>query len=96
MSKGSKTSNNEMTVTKPSKKTQTAGDKIDDASITGPGQDDAALSSLDQCPQYLGHNEEWCGHINRQGQKRSGKGPGHQIVNDVNGVKSVKNQMTIE
>jgi len=68
---GVKDVKNEMAVSAPAKKTQTAGDQIDDASITG-GQDDATLSSLDQCPQYLGHNEEWCGHINRQGQKRKG------------------------
>ena len=77
---GVKDVKNEMVVSKtPAKKTQTAGDKIDDASITGHGQDDAALSSLDQCPQYLGHNEQWCGHINGQGQKRSGKRSGRQI-----------------
>ena len=44
---GVKDVKNEMTIAKTSKKTQAVGGKIDDA----------ALSSLDQCPQYLGHYE---------------------------------------
>jgi hypothetical protein len=38
-----------------------------------------ALSPLDQRPQYQGHHEEGSGYIERQGEKRSGEGPNHQI-----------------
>jgi hyperosmotically inducible periplasmic protein len=57
---GVKKIKDEMTVTKTSKEVQTTGEMIDDA----------ALSSLDQCPQNLGHNQERCGYAQWQGEKR--------------------------
>jgi len=78
---GVKAVKNEMTVAKTSvKPDKTVGEKIDDASV----------SSLDQCPQYQGEDEERCGNIGWQGRERSRKGVGHQIGQRRRGCESVE------
>jgi len=93
---GVKDVNNEMTVTETSKKTQTVGEKIDDASITA------------QVKMTLLYHRSTSAINTKVGTKRgvvtlSGKASNAaekdlatKLANDVNGVKSVKNLMTIE
>jgi len=93
---GVKDVNNEMTVTETSKKTQTVGEKIDDASITA------------QVKMTLLYHRSTSAINTKVGTKRgvvtlSGKAGNAaekdlatKLANDVNGVKSVKNLMTIE
>ena len=93
---GVKGVNNEMTVAKTSKKTQTAGGKIDDASIT-------ALVKM----TLLSHRSTSAlntsvttkkGVVTLTGKAKNAaeKELAAKYANDVNGVKSVKNLMTIE
>jgi len=93
---GVKDVKNEMTVAKTSKKTQTVGEKIDDASITA------------QVKMTLLYHRSTSAINTKVGTKRgvvtlSGKASNAaekdlatKLANDVNGVKSVKNLMTIE
>ena len=93
---GVKDVNNEMTVTETSKKTQTVGEKIDDASITA------------QVKMTLLYHRSTSAINTKVGTKRgvvtlSGKASNAaekdlatKLANDVNGVKSIKNLMTIE
>jgi len=93
---GVKDVKNEMVVSMPSKKTETVGDKIDDASIT-------ALVKL----TLLNHRSTSAlntsvttknGVVTLGGKAKnaSEKDLATKLANDVNGVKSVKNRMTIE
>ena len=94
---GVKDVNNEMTVSKASKKThQTTGEKIDDASIT-------ALAKM----TLLYHRSTSALHttvttkrgvVTLSGKARNAaeKDLATKLVKDVKGVKSVKNRMTIE
>lgn len=93
---GVKDVKNMMVVATPSKKTQSAGGKIDDASITG-------LSKM----TLLSHRSTSAlntsvttrnGVVTLSGKAKNAaeKDLATKYVNDVNGVKSVKNQMTIE
>jgi len=87
---------NEMVVSKPSKQTQTTGDKIDDASITG-----LAKMTLLYHRSTSGLNTSVAtknGVVTLSGKAKNAaeKDLATKYVNDVNGVKSVKNQMTIE
>jgi osmotically-inducible protein OsmY len=93
---GVKDVKNEMVVSMPSKKTGTVGDKIDDASIT-------ALVKL----TLLNHRSTSAlntsvttknGVVTLGGKAKnaSEKDLATKLANDVNGVKSVKNRMTIE
>jgi osmotically-inducible protein OsmY len=87
---------NEMVVSKPSQKTQTAGDQIDDASITG-----LAKMTLLYHRSTTGLNTSVTtknGVVTLSGKAKNAaeKDLAAKYVNDVNGVKSVKNQMTIE
>jgi len=87
---------NEMVVSKPSQKTQTAGDQIDDASITG-----LAKMTLLYHRSTSGLNTSVTtknGVVTLSGKAKNAaeKDLAAKYVNDVNGVKSVKNQMTIE
>ena len=93
---GVKDVKNEMVVSKPSQKTQTAGDQIDDASITG-----LAKMTLLYHRSTSGLNTSVTtnnGVVTLTGKAKSAaeKDLATKYVNDVNGVKSVKNQMTIE
>jgi len=68
-----------MAVANPSKKTQTAGDQIDDASITG-----LAKMTLLYHRSTSGLNtsvttKNGVVTLSGKAQKRSGKGPGHQV-----------------
>ena len=93
---GVKDVKNEMVVSMPSKKTGTVGDKIDDASIT-------ALVKL----TLLNHRSTRAlntsvttknGVVTLGGKAKnaSEKDLATKLANDVNGVKGVRNQMTIE
>lgn len=93
---GVKDVNNEMTVTETSKKTRTVGEKIDDASITA------------QVKMTLLYHRSTSALNTKVETKRgvvtlSGKASNAaeldlvtKLANDVNGVKVVKNRMTIE
>jgi len=93
---GVKDVKNEMVVAKPSKQTQTTGDKIDDASITG-----LAKMTLLYHRSTSGLNTSVTtknGVVTLTGKAKNAaeKELATKYVNDVKGVKSVKNQMTIE
>ena len=99
---GVKDVKNEMAVstpakkTPPSKKTQTTGEKIDDASITG-----LAKMTLLYHRSTSGLNTSVTtknGVVTLTGKAKNAaeKDLATKYVNDVKGVKSVKNQMTIE
>jgi osmotically-inducible protein OsmY len=93
---GVKGVNNEMTVTKTSKKTQTAGQKIDDASITAQVKMTLlyhrSTSALNTKVDTKGGVVTLSGKAGNAAEKDLAT----RLVNDVNGVKSVKNRMTIE
>ena len=76
---GVKDVKNEMVVSKPSKKTQTAGDKIDDASITGLAKMTLLYHRSTSALNTSVTTKNGVVTLTWQGQKRSGKGPGHQI-----------------
>ena len=93
---GVKDVKNEMVVSAPSEKTQTAGDEIDDASIT-------ALVKM----TLLSHRSTSAlntsvttknGEVTLSGKARNAaeKDLATKLAKDVNGVKAVKNRMTIE
>ncbi|MFA4827653.1 MAG: BON domain-containing protein [Thermodesulfovibrionales bacterium] len=94
---GVKEVKNEMTVTKTSKKTpRTAGEKIDDASITA--QVKMALLLHRSTSALHTTVATKLGVVTLSGKARNAaeKGLVTKLVNDINGVKSVKNRMTIE
>jgi osmotically-inducible protein OsmY len=93
---GVKEVKNVMVVATPSEQAQTAGDKIDDASITG-----LSKMTLLYHRSTSGLNTSVTtknGVVTLTGKAKSAaeKNLATKYVNDVNGVKSVKNQMTIE
>jgi hyperosmotically inducible periplasmic protein len=93
---GVKGVNNEMTVAKTSKKTQTVGGKIDDASITA-----LVKMTLFQHRSTSGLNTSVVtkkGVVTLGGKAKNAaeKDLATKFAKDVNGVKEVKNQMTIE
>ncbi len=93
---GVKEVNNEMTVTKTSKKTQTVGEKIDDASITA--QVKMSLLYHRSTSAINTKVETNNGVVTLYGKARTAaeKDLATKFVNDVNGVKGVNNRMTIE
>jgi hyperosmotically inducible protein len=93
---GVKGVNNEMTVAKTSKKTQTAGDKIDDASITA-----LVKMTLFQHRSTSGLNtsvttKKSVVTLGGKAKNAAEKDLATKFAKDVNGVKEVNNQMTIE
>ena len=93
---GVKDVKNEMTVAKTSKKGRTTGQKIDDASITA-----QVKMTLLYHRSTSGLNTSVTtknGVVTLSGKAKNAaeKDLATKYVNDVNGVKSVKNQMTIE
>ena len=93
---GVKDVNNEMTVAKTSKKTRTAGDKIDDASITA-----QVKMTLLYHRSTSGLNTSVTtkrGVVTLTGKAKNAaeKDLATKYAKDVTGVKEVKNQMTIE
>jgi osmotically-inducible protein OsmY len=94
---GVKDVKNEMTVSKTAKKTsRTAGEMIDDASITA--QVKMALLFHRSTSALNTKVETKHGVVTLSGKAANAaeKDLASKIVNDVKGVKSVKNQMTIE
>jgi osmotically-inducible protein OsmY len=93
---GAKSVNNQMTVAKTSKKTRTAGDKIDDASITA--QVKITLLSHRSTSALKTSVTTKKGVVTLAGKAKNAaeKDLAAKYANDVNGVKSVKNLMTIE
>ena len=93
---GVKDVNNEMTVTKTSKKTRTVGEKIDDASITA--QVKMTLLYHRSTSALNTKVETKRGAVTLYGKARSATewNMATKLAEDVNGVKSVKNRMTIE
>ena len=93
---GVKDVKNEMTVTKTSKKTQTIGEKIDDASITA----QVKMTLLYHRSTSALHTEVKTknGVVTLGGKAKNAaeKELAAKFANDVNGVKGVKNRMTIE
>ena len=93
---GVKDVNNEMTVTKTSKKTQTVGEKIDDASITA--QVKLSLLYHRSTSAINTKVETNNGDVTLYGKASNAAelNMATKFANDINGVKSVKNRMTIE
>jgi osmotically-inducible protein OsmY len=93
---GVKDVNNEMTVTETSKKTRTVGEKIDDASITA----QVKMTLLyHRSTSALNTKVETKRGVVRLSGKASNAAEldlATKLANDVNGVKVVKNRMTIE
>ena len=93
---GVKDVNNEMTVAKTAKKTRTVGEKIDDASITA--QVKMTLLYHRSTSALNTKVTTKNGEVTLTGKAKNAaeKDLATKFANDVNGVKSVKNQMTIE
>jgi osmotically-inducible protein OsmY len=94
---GVKDVNNEMTVAKTAKKTsRTMGDKIDDASVTA--QVKSALLFHRSTSAFNTSVTTKNGVVTLTGKAKNAaeKELVNKIVDDVKGVKSVKNRMTIE
>jgi osmotically-inducible protein OsmY len=93
---GVKDVKNEMTVTKTSKKTQTVGEKIDDASITA--QVKLSLLYHRSTSAINTKVETKRGVVTLYGKAGNAAEVklATKFANDINGVKGVKNRMTIE
>jgi len=94
---GVKDVNNEMTVSKTSKKTpRTTGEKIDDASITAQVKMALLLHRSTSALNTRVTTEYGVVTLGGKARNAAEKNLVTKLVNDVTGVKSVKNQMTIE
>jgi hyperosmotically inducible periplasmic protein len=99
---GVKDVKNEMVVstppkkTQPSKKTQTAGDKIDDASITGMAKMTLLYHRSTSALNTSVTTNNGVVTLTGKAKNAAEKDLAAKYVNDVNGVKSVNNRMTIE
>jgi len=93
---GVKDVNNEMVVSTPSKKTQSAGNKIDDASITGLAKMTLLYHRSTSALNTSVTTKNGLVTLSGKAKNAAEKDLATKYVNDVNGVKSVKNQMTIE
>jgi hyperosmotically inducible protein len=99
---GVKDVKNEMVVsapskkTQPAKKTQTAGDQIDDASITGLAKMTLLYHRSTSALNTSVTTKNGVVTLTGKAKNAAEKDLATKYVNDVNGVKSVKNQMTIE
>ena len=93
---GVKGVNNEMVVTKTSKNTRTVGETIDDASIIA--QVKMTLLSHRSTSAINTKVESKRGVVTLYGKASNAaeKNLATKLANDVNGVKGVKNRMTIE
>ena len=93
---GVKDVNNEMTVTKTSKKTRTVGQKIDDASITAQVKITLLYHRSTSALKTSVTTKK--GEVILRGKAKNAaeKDLATKFANDVNGVKGVKNRMTIE
>jgi osmotically-inducible protein OsmY len=93
---GVKDVKNEMVVSGPSKKTPTTGDKIDDASITGLAKMTLLYHRSTSALNTSVTTKNGVVTLSGKAKNAAEKDLATKYVNDVNGVKSVKNQMTIE
>lgn len=93
---GVKTVNNEMTVAKPAKETRTAGDKIDDASITALVKMSLLYHRSTSGFQTKVETKDGVVTLSGKASGEAEKDLATQYAKDVNGVKYVKNLMTIE
>ena len=94
---GVKDVKNEMTVSKTSKKTaQTAGEKIDDASITALVKMTLLYHRSTSALHTTVATKRGVVTLGGKAKNTAEKDLATKLVNDVKGVKSVKNRMTIE
>ena len=93
---GVKDVKNEMTVTKTSKKTQTVGEKIDDASITAQVKMTLLYHRSTSALKTSVTTKDGVVTLGGKAKNAAEKDLATKFANDVNGVKSVKNLMTIE
>ena len=92
---GVKNVNNEMTVGKTSKKTRTAGDKIDDASITAQVKMTLLYHRSTSALKTSVTTKKGVVTLGGKAKTAAEKDLATKFAKDVNGVKEVKNQMTI-
>ena len=93
---GVKDVKNEMVASKPSKKIQAAHDKIDDASITGLAKMTLLYHRSTSALNTSVTTRNGVVTLTGKAKNAAEKDLATKYVKDVNGVKSVKNQMTIE
>jgi osmotically-inducible protein OsmY len=93
---GVKDVKNEMTVTKTSKKTRTTGQKIDDASITAQVKMALLYHRSTSALETSVTTKKGVVTLGGKAKNAAEKDLASKFTNDVNGVKSVKNLMTIE
>jgi hyperosmotically inducible periplasmic protein len=93
---GVKGVNNEMTVAKTSKKTQTVGGKIDDASITALVKMTLLQHRSTRAINTSVTTKKGVVTLDGKAKNAAAKDLATKFANDVNGVKEVKNLMTIE
>jgi hyperosmotically inducible protein len=93
---GVKDVKNEMTVAKTSKKTQTVGGKIDDASITAQVKITLLYHRSTSAINTKVQTERGVVTLSGKAANAAEKDLAAKYADDVNGVKSVKNLMTIE
>jgi osmotically-inducible protein OsmY len=92
---GVKDVNNEMTVTKTSKKTRTVGEKIDDASITAQVKTTLLYHRSTSALNTSVTTKHGVVTVGGKARNAAEKDLVTKLVNDVKGVKSVRNRMTI-
>jgi hyperosmotically inducible protein len=85
-----------MTVTKTSKKTRTVGEKIDDASITAQVKMTLLYHRSTSALKTSVTTKKGVVTLGGKAKNAAEKDLATKFSNDVNGVKSVKNRMTIE
>ena len=93
---GVKDVNNEMTVAKTAKKTRTVGEKIDDASITAQVKMTLLYHRSTSALNTSVTTKKGVVTLSGKARNAAEKDLATKFANDVNGVKSVKNRMTIE
>jgi osmotically-inducible protein OsmY len=93
---GIKNVNNEMTIANTSKKTQTVGQKIDDASITSLVKMTLLYHRSTSALNTSVTTKMAVVTLSGKAKNKAEKDLVTKFANDVNGVKGVKNQMTIE
>jgi osmotically-inducible protein OsmY len=87
---------NEMTVAKTTKKTQSAGEKIDDASITAQVKMTLLFHRSTSALNTIVTTKRGIVTLTGKAKNAAGKDLAAKYASDVNGVKSVKNRMIIE
>ena len=93
---GVKDVNNEMTVTKASKKTRTVGEKIDDASITAQVKMTLLYHRSTSALNTKVETKKGVVTLYGKASNAAESNLATKLANDVNGVKGVKNRMTIK